>query len=242
MSPTPTYYHPSHRSRRIPADHTSKSPTNNSSSRSHQGSSLSPTPTSHSARTYSATTILPIICLASLPYCGTAIPPRSPITTFPCTHRATSSYTAPKPHYPILGASRCPGRTISAPLPSSDTNSTPRWSSSPMPRSDHHRTRLSTTQSKEDGYTTTPTSPQTWSVATNHTCPPTLSATSKLLALGSDLPVHTRPPRKSCHPNHPSKSPPILRLRPPAHPLSTTSSCTSTLPTILKLSAHQSSS
>ena len=242
MSLTPTYYPRSHRSRLTFADHTSKSPTKHSSSRSHPDSSLSPTPTLHSARTYSATTILPIICLASLPYYGTAIQPPSPITTFPCTHRATSSYTAPKPHCPTLGASRCPGRTISAPLPSSDTNSTPRWSSSPMPRSDHHRIRPSTTQSKENGYTTTPTSPQTWSVATNHTCPPTPSATFKLLALGSDLPEHTRPLRKSCHPHRPSWLPHILRLRPPLRHLPTTSSCTSTLPTIPKLSAHPSSS
>ncbi len=156
MKPTPKSYTPSHRSLLTLADRNSKSPMDNSSSPLYLDSSGSPTPTSHCALTCSAIMTSPIICSTSLHYCGTVIQLPSPKTISPCTHQATCSCTAPKPHDPTLGDSPCPDRLIFARRPSSDTNSMPRWSPSPTPRSDPQHIRCSTARQHEDGYTTTP--------------------------------------------------------------------------------------
>ncbi len=193
---TPKSYIPSKNFRPIPADHNSKSPMGSSSSPLHLDSSRSPTPTSQSARTYSATTTSPITSSVLRHYCGTAKQPPSPTTISPYIQRATSSCTVPKPHDPTLGVFLYPDRRTFARRPSSDTNSTPRSSSSPTPLLDHHRIRRSSTPSNVDGYTTIPTSPQIWSAATNHTCQPTLSVTSNVLVLASGPPDLIRSLRK----------------------------------------------
>ena len=154
---TPTSYTPSQSFPPTPVDHNLKSPMGSSSSPLHLDSSRSPTPTSQSARTCSATTTSPITYSVLRPYCGTATPPPSPTTISPYTQRATSSCTVPKPHDPTLGVFPYPDLRTFARPPSSDTNSTPRWSSLPTPRLDHHHTRRFITPSNVDGYTIIPT-------------------------------------------------------------------------------------